>query len=132
MVPLEIEDVPHIRSAPRVDRLVWISDDAQVAVVGGELLYEAVLDSVGVLVLVDEDVLEAALVVAQHLREALEELDRLEQQIAEVEGTRVGEEALVAGVELRGALGLEVGASTGRCASADASDRPPWGRGCCA
>ena len=70
MVALEVEDVAQVRAAPRVDRLVRIADHAQVAVLAGELAHQLVLHAVRVLVLVDEHVLEALPVVAQHLREA--------------------------------------------------------------
>jgi hypothetical protein len=45
--------------------LILVADDADVAVVGGEEEDELVLDAVRVLVLVDEDVAEAALVVLE-------------------------------------------------------------------
>ena len=57
---LELEDVPHVRSPELVDRLVAVAHDADVAVLLREQEDHLVLDGVGVLVLVDEDVLEAA------------------------------------------------------------------------
>jgi hypothetical protein len=54
-----------------------------------EQLDELVLHAVRVLVLVDQHVLPTTLVEAQDLREALEELNRLEQQVAEVERVRI-------------------------------------------
>ena len=51
-----------------------VADDADVAVLGGELEDELVLDLVGVLVLVDEDVAEAAPVVLEHLGLGAEQL----------------------------------------------------------
>ena len=61
-VALEVEDVADVGGAPRVDRLVGVADDADVAVAGGEQLRQLVLGDVRVLELVDEDVLVAVLV----------------------------------------------------------------------
>jgi hypothetical protein len=58
---------------------------------GRELLHEPVLDAVGVLVLVDQQVLPPLLVVPQHGGEAVEEVDRQQQQVAKVERVRFGE-----------------------------------------
>jgi hypothetical protein len=108
VVVLEVEDVPEIRSTPCIDRLIGVPDHAEVAVLAGDLLDQVVLHPVGVLVLVDQDVLPAAAVVVEHLGEAVEELRGAKQQVAEVEGVGVGEQALVGRVDLGGALGLEV------------------------
>ena len=65
---LEVEDVPDVGAAPAVDGLVVVAHDAEVAVAAGEQLHELVLRAVGVLVLVDEDVLELAAVLLQLVR----------------------------------------------------------------
>ena len=57
----ELEDVLDVGAAPGVDGLVFIADDADVAV-GAEELHELVLGAVGVLVLVDEEIFVAAVV----------------------------------------------------------------------
>ena len=66
--------------------LVAVAHDADVAVLLGEGEDELVLDGVGVLVLVDEDVLEAAVVVLEEVGLGLEELDGLAEQVVEVHG----------------------------------------------
>ncbi len=74
-VVLEAADVPDVRAAPAVDRLVVVADDAEVPVVADDALQEAVLRGVRVLELVDEDVVEApADGVARAARVLLEEL----------------------------------------------------------
>ncbi len=90
-VVLEVEDVPEVRSAPLVDRLVRIADDRQVAMDLGEPLDEHVLRTVGVLILVDHHVAELPGVAFPRLRGGLEQLDGLEQQIVEVERVAVRE-----------------------------------------
>jgi hypothetical protein len=108
VVALEIEDVAHVGTTPGVDRLVRIADHAEIPVLTGDLLDELVLHPIRVLVLVDEDVLEATSIVAEYLRESLEDLDGLDQQIAEVERVGVSQQPLVGGVDLDRPLRLEV------------------------
>ena len=61
---------------------------------------------VGVLVLVDEDVAEPALVLRQHVGVALQDGEDVQQQVAEVAGVQRPQPLLVLGVEL-GALVVE-------------------------
>ena len=62
---LEAEDVADLGAAPAVDRLVVVADAADVVVGAGEEAEPEVLGDVGVLVLVDEDVAEPALVLGE-------------------------------------------------------------------
>ena len=84
-VPLEVEDVAQVGAAPLVDRLVRIADDRDVAVRLGQPANQQVLRPVRVLVLVDHHVLELPRVALARRDGGLEELDRLEQEIVEVE-----------------------------------------------
>ena len=65
VVALELEDVADVGAAPRVDGLVVVAYDHQVAVTAREQVGDAVLRVVGVLVLVDADVAEPLLVGAR-------------------------------------------------------------------
>ena len=94
-VALELEDVADVGSAQGVDRLVRVADDADVPVLLGQELEQAVLRVVRVLVLVDEDVAEGLLPALLRLGEALEHLDGEHQQVVEVDGVRGEEPALV-------------------------------------
>ena len=97
-VTLELEDVANVGTAPRVDRLVIITDDHEVSVLGGEQLGDFVLRLVGVLVLVDEDVAKALTVLAADVRMLREQHVYVDEQIVEVH--RVGAfEALLIGFE---------------------------------
>ena len=58
IVALEVEDVANVCLAPRVDRLIGIADDEQVAMLAGQGRHHHILNPVRVLVLVDEDVPE--------------------------------------------------------------------------
>ena len=117
VVLLELDDVADRRAAERIDRLVGVTDDAQVGhrhalsrarvalgidgfdaarrlLTPGEFTHEHVLRVVRVLVLVDEDVAEAAPVVLGHLRERLQDRHRRHDDVVEVERVR-GREALL-------------------------------------
>ncbi len=108
VVALEVEDVAQVGGAPGVDGLVGVADDADVAVPAGELADEHVLDDVGVLELVDQDVQVALLVlVAARPRGSRKRQHRLHQQVVEVEGVVLGQQRLVALVDARDDL-LEV------------------------
>ena len=93
---LEIQDVPQIRAPPFVDGLIGIADDGEVAMDLGQPADQEVLRPVGVLVLVDHHVPELARVELARLLGRLEELDRLQEQIVEVERVRVPERGEVA------------------------------------
>ena len=71
-VALEVEDVADVGAAEAVDRLGVVADDRQVAVLLGQQLQQPVLRAVRVLVLVDEEPAEGALVA---LADVLEELE---------------------------------------------------------
>ena len=88
VILLEIEDVADVGLTPAIDRLIGVADDEEVAVPFGERGDEHVLHPVGVLVLVDHNVQEALLIAFQQVRRCLEEVDRLGEQIVEIE--RVG------------------------------------------
>ena len=85
-VLLEAEDVADLGAAPAVDRLVVVADAADVVVGAGEEAEPEVLGDVGVLVFVDEDVAEPALVLGEDVGVVLEDGDGVEQEVAEVAG----------------------------------------------
>ena len=85
VVALEVEDVADVGAAPAVDRLVVVADDRQVAVLRGQRPDPEVLRPVRVLVLVDVEVAPAILVAGEDVRRLVEQADRLEQEVVEVE-----------------------------------------------
>ena len=97
---LELEDVAHVGGAEPVDGLVAVAHHAQVAVALGQQEHELVLGPVGVLVLVDQHVAEALLVVGQHLGLATEELHRDHEKVVEVHGAGGQQPVLVLGVDI--------------------------------
>ena len=95
-VALEVEDVAQVRAAPRVDRLVVVADDREVAVLRGQRADPQVLRAVRVLVLVDVEVAPLVLVLGEHVGRLLEQPDGLEQQVVEVERVGLAQALLVA------------------------------------
>ncbi len=94
VVGLEVHDVPQVRAPPLVDRLVRVADDAEIAVGFGEPAHQQILRPVRVLVLVHEQEAESVRVAGAD-RRLVEEVDRSQQQVVEVERVGVGERALV-------------------------------------
>ena len=86
----ELEDVADVRAAPGVDGLVFIADDADVAVFTKEL-HQLVLRTVRVLVLVDEQILVLAVVALADFARRLQQANGFEQQIVEVHRVRLEE-----------------------------------------
>ena len=81
---LELQDVAEVGAAEPVDRLVRVADDGDVVVAAGEQQDDLVLRLVGVLVLVDEDVLEALAVVVEHVGVVAEQAHGVDEQVVEV------------------------------------------------
>jgi hypothetical protein len=106
---------PMVAAAPRIDRLVVVADDGDIAVMSREQGDEAILGGVDVLVFVDQHVFEALLVLAPRGGVALEQIDRAHDQIVEVERVGLGQPALVFLIDVAEALAqkrrllLEVG-----------------------
>jgi hypothetical protein len=69
-------------------------------VLGRQSLHQQVLRAVRVLILVHHDVLELPRVALTNRRHLLEQLDRLEEQVVEVQGLRIGQGGRVERVEL--------------------------------
>ncbi len=98
-VLFKAQDVVDLGAAPAVDRLIVVADAADIRAALRQEPQPQVLRDVGVLVLVDEDVAEAAMVVGEHVRMLAEEPDAFEQQIAKVAGVEVLEARLIGSIE---------------------------------
>ena len=116
VVALEVEDVPHVRSAPAEHALVVVADDRQVLVEAGQVTEEDVLGAIRVLVLVDEDVAVAVLPALEGPIARLEQAAGQEQEVVEVDRVVLAEELVVAlphdrgdAVELAAGIGGQVG-----------------------
>ena len=107
-VLLELEDVADFGAAPGVDALVLVADGAYVFLFAGEELHELVLGTVGVLVLVDEEVAVAALVAAADFLGDVEQADGFEEQVVEVESVVFAQLGAVGLKDVGDALGVGV------------------------
>ena len=106
-VMLEGKDVGDVRGAPAVDGLVRVAHDTDVAVPGSKLLPEEILGYVGVLEFVDVYVFVAIGVLLDDVIALLEEVDRLHEDVIEVQRAVLLQDVLVARVDARSDL-LEV------------------------
>jgi hypothetical protein len=110
-VLLEVQDVADVGPAPAVDRLVVVADHEEVAPAGfrrlrtrlrrRQQLEEDVLRVVRVLVLVDQHEAEAVAVTLQHGGMPAQQVDRLDEQVVEVERIGVPQRLLVEHVGIR-------------------------------
>ena len=89
----EFQDVADVRAAPLVDALVVVPHHADVVALFAGVVFrlrqhfdELVLDLVGVLVLVDHDVLESPLILEENAFVFLKKFHGLQQQVVEVHG----------------------------------------------
>ena len=98
---LELQDVAEVGAAEPVHRLVAVTDDADVLVTAGEQQDDLVLGLVGVLVLVDEDVLEAPPIVIEDVGVLAEQPHGVDQQVVEVHRAGLEQPGLVLGVHVR-------------------------------
>ena len=96
---VEAEDVARVGAAPAVDRLVVVADDGEVFVGRRQVLEDLVLGGVGVLEFVDEEVAPQAAEIAGKSRFVSKQPDRLEDEIAEVDGVGLAQCLLVATVK---------------------------------
>ncbi len=73
-IPFEFQDVLDLRTAPGIDALIVVADAADVFMGLGQQPQPVILHQVGVLVFVDQDVAEGAVVMRQHLGVGFEEV----------------------------------------------------------
>ena len=99
-VLLEAQDIVHLGAPPAIDRLVVVADAADIAPGLAQQAQPEVLGDVGVLVLVDQDVAEAAVVLFQDVRPGLEQGQVVQEEIAEVAGVQHPQALLVGPVEV--------------------------------
>jgi len=95
----ELQDVGDVGPPERVDRLVGVADHEDVLGGPAQQPDQAHLCQIRVLVLIDQDVLEALPVVLGHLVVSAEQFHAQHQQIVEVHGTGAPQPLLVLGID---------------------------------
>ena len=73
----KVEDIINIRAAETVDTLVIVAHHADVAVAARQQRSQAVLEMVGILILVDQHIAELAAIVFPHFPISLQQMHRL-------------------------------------------------------
>ena len=101
VLALEAQNVLDVGPPEAVDGLVVVAHHADVLIAPRQELGQEVLEVVGVLVLVNEDVAELPLVVGPDLLVLLQQVDGVEDDVVEVQGVGLPQAAGVAGVDLR-------------------------------
>ena len=96
------------RAAEFINALVVIADNAQILIFLRQQRHKQILGMVGVLILVHHVVVEAVLVVFQHVRAGAEQLDRVEDQVVKVHRVRGFQAVLVHPVCFRDPLEAEI------------------------
>ena len=95
VVAAEVEDVLYVGATESVDALGIVAHDADVLQPRGKLFDNEVLRVVGVLVLIDHDVLESVLILEQHIGEVAQEDVHVEEQVVEVHGHGIAQAVVV-------------------------------------
>src|ERR1019366_1813118 len=108
VVVFEIQDVADIGATPAVDGLVFVAHHADIAMLFGEQAHQIVLGAVGILILVDHDVAEPPVVGLAGGIVVLQQADRLQQQVVEIERVGVAQRFFVLLEERGDGLGLLV------------------------
>ena len=85
---LKIENVSDIRAAPAVDGLIVVADDAEVPALRCQQAHEHILRVVRILILIDMDIPNLALIGLQHRRMLRKKLKRFNDQIVEIQRVR--------------------------------------------
>ena len=86
VVSFKVEDVGDICATEGIDRLIVIPDDGEVAVLLRQQAQELVLRPVRVLVFVNENVAESAMILLEHLRVLGVQLHGSPNEVVEVQG----------------------------------------------
>lgn len=117
-VVLEAQDVIDLRAAPAIDRLVVVTDAAQVLRARLPALRQQpqpeILGDIGVLILVHQHVAETTLILGEDFRVLPPKAQRLQQQIAEIGGVERLQPLLIGSVKRAAAPVGEGGSFPGR------------------
>ena len=82
---LKIQNVPDIRTAELVNRLIVVAHDTKIPATAREQPDQLKLRPVRILILIDVNILKTILIILQNLRMGREELHRLHQQIVKIQ-----------------------------------------------
>ena len=98
-ITVEAQDVRHLGTTPRIDRLIVVADAADILPLLREQPQPEILGTVGILIFVDHHIAEAVLIVGEHVAVGLQDHQHVEQQIAEIAGIHRAQAILILLVE---------------------------------
>ena len=105
---LKVEDIADIRPSELVDRLIIVSDHAQISVFSCKQPDEPELNCIRILILIYHDVSEPLLIVLQHIRLRLQKLHGLYKKVVKIQRVVRLELRLVLPIYLRDLLFCEI------------------------
>ena len=100
----KIQNVADIGSPEAVDRLVVVSDYAEISVFSGEETDQLKLRVVGILILVDHDIAETVLIRTKHLVVGVEQLHGQHEQVVKVHRVVLAQSPLILVISVRDPL----------------------------
>src|SRR5699024_9337002 len=100
IILFKAQNITDIRAAPPIDGLIGISYGTQLLRAACELLDEEILGMVCILVLIYMDILKPALIIFQHFRYPLEQMDGLHNQIIEIKRLITDKHFLISHIDL--------------------------------
>ena len=104
----KVEDVADVCAAPLVDTLVIIADHAKILTRLGQQADNLVLDVVGILIFVHEDVTETVLIIREDIRIVTQHMQGVDQKVIKVHGVVPFELLLIGPVDTADHLAAEV------------------------
>ncbi len=100
IIVIEVENIADLGPSPAVDRLIIIADHAEVIFRADQQLHKPILNPVGILKLIDQQVPEALLPAPPDLRMLFKQTHGQQQQVAEIDSIGVFQALLIKGVQL--------------------------------
>src|SRR5262249_48240182 len=94
-IAFEVENVPNIGSAPAIDRLIGVADDAEIGIIDRQTTNDCILGKIGVLIFIDQDKAVTRIQVGTQLGIVLKSERGKEKQIVEIDRIRVPQAPLV-------------------------------------
>ena len=97
---VEAQDVIDLRTAPAINRLIVVADTADIRAALRQQAQPHILNDVGVLIFIDQNIFETFLIQPQHVRIFPQKPHAFQQQVAEIGGIQDFQPLLVQRIEL--------------------------------
>ena len=107
-IRFKAEDISNVRASKTVDGLVFVPDSGNVLVNVGQIADQIVLRTIGILILVNQDVAVPLPVPLPHLRVVRQQPHGQQNEVVKVHGVGALEKALISAVDVRDFLGIQI------------------------